>query len=59
MNDPYTNSREAETIKKESSTTRIAFNRRHNGHMIDNSRKWLARRKELTRFMAKDTPVSL
>ena len=31
----------------------------HNGHTIDNSRKWLARRKELTRFMAKDTPVSL
>ena len=59
MDDPYTSSREAETIKEESSTTRRAFNRCHNGHMIGNSRKCLARRKEHTRLMAKDTPVSL
>ena len=59
MDDPYTNSREVENIMEESSTLRIVFNRYQNGHMIDNNRKWLARMKEHTRFMAKDTPVSL
>ena len=39
MDDPYTNSREVENIKEESSTVRIAFNRHQNGHIIDNTRK--------------------
>ena len=53
MDDPYTNSREVEDIKEESSTVRRVFNRDQNGHMIDNNRK------EHPSFMAKDTPVSL
>ena len=57
MDDPYTNSREAETIKEESSMTRRVFNRHQNGHMIDNILKILTRRKEHPSFMAKDTPV--
>ena len=44
---------------EESSTVRIVFNRHQNGYMIDNSRKWLAPRKEHPSLMAKDTPVSL
>ena len=59
MDDPYTSSREVENIMEESSTVRRVFNRHQNGHMIDNNIKWLARMKEHTRFMAKDTPVSL
>ena len=39
MDDPYTNNREAETIKEESSTVWRVLNRHQNGYMIGNSRK--------------------
>ena len=39
MDDPYTNNREVEDIKEESSTVWITINRHQNGHMMDNTRK--------------------